>query len=84
MKVPTPVGREKLATSTIKSILTNEKYKGDALLQKSYMVDFLTKRKKKNEGEVPQYCVENSHEAIISLEVLDLMQYEFEKRKGQV
>ena len=84
LKVPTPAGKEKWTTSTIKSILTNEKYKGDALLQKSYTVDFLTKKKKKNEGEVPQYYVENSHEAIISPEVFDMVQYEFEKRKGRV
>ncbi len=83
-KIPTPRGKEKWTTSTIRSILTNEKYKGDALLQKSYTVDFLTKRKKKNEGEVPQYYVENSHPAIISPEVFDMVQYEFEKRKGQV
>ena len=84
LKIPTPGGKEKWTTSTIKSILTNEKYKGDALLQKSYTVDFLTKKKKKNEGEVPQYYVENSHEAIISPEIFDMVQYEFEKRKGQV
>lgn len=46
-------------------------------------MDFLTKKIKKNEGEIPQYYVGNSHEAIISPEVFDLMQYEFEKRKGQ-
>lgn len=83
-KIPTPRGKEKWTTSTIRSILTNEKYKGDALLQKSYTVDFLTKKKKKNEGEVPQYYVENSHPAIISPEVFDMVQYEFEKRKGHV
>ena len=50
LRIPTPGGREKWTASTVKSILTNEKDKGDALLQKSYTVDFLTKRKKKNEG----------------------------------
>lgn len=44
------------------SILQNEKYKGDALLQKKFTVDFLTKKQKVNEGEVPQYYVEGSHE----------------------
>ena len=57
-----PGGKEKWNQSAVKSILTNEKYKGDALLQKSYTVDFLTKKKKMNEGEIPQYYVENSHE----------------------
>ena len=79
-KIPTPAGKEKWSMSTIRSILTNEKYKGDALLQKCYTVDFLTKAKKKNEGEVPQYYVKNSHEAIISPEIFDMVQTEFKRR----
>ena len=63
--IKTPGGKDKWNQSTVRSILTNEKYKGDALLQKSYTVDFLTKKTKTNEGEVPQYYVENNHEAII-------------------
>jgi hypothetical protein len=62
--VTTPGGKEQWQPGTILSILTNEKYKGDALLQKKYTVDFLTKKQKVNEGEVPQYYVENSHPAI--------------------
>ena len=58
----------------IESILTNEKYKGDALLQKVYTTDFLTKKKKKNEGEVPQYYVEGNHEAIIPPDIFDNVQ----------
>ena len=81
-KVPTPKGKEKWAVSTIKSILKNKKYKGDALLQKSYTIDFLTKKKKKNECEVPQYYVEHSHPEIISREIFDMVKQEFEKRKG--
>jgi len=80
-KIPTPAGKEKWTTSTVKSILTNEKYKGDALLQKCYTIDFLTKKKKKNNGEIPQYYVKNSHEAIISPEIYDLVQDEMKKRK---
>lgn len=52
--VPAPGGGDKWYTHTIKSILTNEKYKGVALLQKKFTVDFLTKKQKVNEGEVPQ------------------------------
>lgn len=59
----------------------NEKYKGDALLQKKFTVDFLTKKSKVNEGEVPQYYVANSHPAIIEPEVFDLVQYELKRRK---
>ena len=80
-KIPTPAGKGKWSTSTVHSILTNEKYKGDALLQKCYTVDFLTKKKKKNNGEIPQYYVKNNHEAIISPEIYDLVQDEMKKRK---
>ncbi len=48
----TVIGKQKWNPSTIKSILTNEKYKGDALLQKSYTVELLTKEKKVNEGKI--------------------------------
>lgn len=75
-----PAKKDKWNAGTIKRILTNEKYKGDALLQKSYTVDFLTKKKKANEGEIPQYYVENNHEAIIEPAVFDLAQNELEKR----
>lgn len=58
-------GKKKWSARTVAAILSNEKYKGDALLQKSFTVDFLTKEKKKNEGEIPQYYVTGNHEAII-------------------
>lgn len=77
---PTPSGKEKWGSATVKSILSNEKYRGDALLQKSYVSDFLTKKLKKNNGEVPQYYVENNHEAIIDPIVFDEVQAEIKKR----
>ena len=64
------------------AILQNEKYKGSALLQKTYVVDFLTKTSKKNEGEVPQYLVTDSHEAIIQPDEWELVQKEFIRRKS--
>ena len=78
--IPTPGGKEKWSISTVRSILSNEKYKGDALLQKSYTVDFLTKKTKINEGEIPQYYVEDNHEAIISPDVFAMVQREMTKR----
>jgi len=80
--VPTPGGKKKWSASTIKSILSNEKYKGDALLQKVFTVDFLSKKKKINQGEVPQYYVEGSHTGIISAEVYELAQIELDRRKS--
>lgn len=77
----TPKGKEKWSVSTIMSILTNEKYKGDALLQKTYTADFLTKSVRKNHGEVPQYYIKDSHPAIIDPETFDLVQEEIERRR---
>lgn len=77
----TPAKKQTWQTSTVESILHNEKYKGAALLQKCFTVDFLTKNKKQNEGEVPQYYVEHSHEPIITPEEFDKVQAEFERRK---
>jgi len=78
----TPAKKQKWSAGTVKSILSNEKYKGDALLQKSYTVDFLSKKKKINEGEIPQYYVENNHEAIIDPAVFDMVQRELEARQA--
>jgi len=80
--IPTPGGKTNWADSTVKSILTNEKYKGDALLQKEFTVDFLQKKMKQNEGEIAQYYVEDSHPAIISKELFDRVQAEFQRRKN--
>lgn len=61
----TAAGKPRWRPESVKKILQNEKYIGDALLQKTVTVDFLTKKRVKNEGHLPQYYVENSHEAII-------------------
>lgn len=74
MGVLTPAGRTKWSVSTVRSILSNEKYKGEALLQKTFTVDYLTKEVRKNNGEVPSVRVRNSHEPIIEPEVFDRVQ----------
>ena len=75
-------GKDVWSVSTIRSILSNEKYKGDALLQKTYTLDYLTKTVKKNKGEVKQYYVTNSHEAIIDEDVFNLVQVELQRRSS--
>lgn len=80
-KVQTPCGGGRWRSNTIRGILTNEKYKGDALLQKEFTVDFLKKKMKKNEGELPQYYVEGDHEPIISPWLFDYVQEKIAKRK---
>lgn len=80
--IPSPSGKQAWSKTTVNSILTNEKYKGDALLQKSFTVDFLEKKMKPNEGEVPQYYVEGSHPPIIEPDEWDHVQAEFVRRKS--
>lgn len=72
----TATGNKHWSASQVRNILTNEKYKGDALLQKSYITDFLTKKQIKNEGEVPQYYVTGNYEPIITPAVWDFVQAE--------
>ncbi|MBR2527982.1 MAG: recombinase family protein [Blautia sp.] len=60
--VPTPAGKKKWSYTTIRRVLSNETYMGDKLLQKTYSIDFLSKDRLKNHGEVPQYYVEGDHE----------------------
>ena len=81
MGIPAPCGGEKWCPSTVESILSNEKYKGHAILQKTYTVDFLTKKTKVNEGEVPMYYVEDSHPAIIEPDIWDFVQLEMKRRR---
>ena len=72
---------DKWYESNIKQILTNEKYIGDALLQKTYTTDFLNKTRVKNNGLVPQYYVEGDHEAIIPKDIYLQVQEELVRRR---
>ena len=75
------MGKDRWHQQTVLSILTSEKMKGDALLQKSYIEDFLTKKQVKNRGQIPQYYVTGNHEPIIEPEIFDLVQAEIARRK---
>ncbi len=68
------------AHQVVKSILSNEKYCGDLLMQKTYCEDFLTKKMVKNNGEVDQYFVEDDHEAIIPKDEWKAVQLELKRR----
>ena len=67
--------------SNVKVILTNITYTGNFLFQKEYVVDPISKKSKKNRGELPQYFVENTHEAIIPMEEWQAVQAEFKRRR---
>ena len=76
----TGANRKKWYGTTVDKILRNEKYIGDAVLQKTYTVDFLEKKRAKNDGLIPQYYVEGSHEAIISDQIFMEVQAEIARR----
>ncbi len=67
----------------VQRILTNEKYTGDALLQKTYVTDCITKKTRKNNGELPMYLVKNHHEPIISHEDFNRVQEEMARRSAK-
>lgn len=74
-------GSTKWQATTLQSMLENEKYKGDAVLQKSYTVDFLTKKRVMNQGEIQKFYIEDDHEAIIEPWIWECVQLEIERRK---
>lgn len=80
--IPTKLGRKKWQHSVIESILTNEKYTGDAILGKTFKPDVLSKHRIKNEGQVPMYYAEGTHPAIIDKELFELAKAEMARRKG--
>lgn len=75
--------KERLSSSSILSILSNEKYCGDAILQKTITVDCISKTRRKNTGEAPMYYVQNNHPAIISREKFNKVQEELIRRKNK-
>ena len=79
-EIRTVIGKQKWWDSTICGMLQNEKYYGDALLQKTITVDFLTHKRKANKGQALQYMVNENHPPIISKEIFDKVQDEKERR----
>jgi DNA invertase Pin-like site-specific DNA recombinase len=78
--IKTVRGRDTWSESTLKSMLRNEKYIGDALLQKTYIADLFTHQSKKNRGELPQYYVHDCHPAIIDRTTFQKVQEELARR----
>jgi len=81
LNIKTPSGKGANWTkNTVNSILTNEKYKGDALLQKKFTDNYLEHTLIKNTGQIPQYYVENNHPAIIERQLWEQVQIELARR----
>ncbi|MCM1271776.1 MAG: recombinase family protein [Ruminococcus flavefaciens] len=79
-RIKTVTGKDVWSISTIDRILSNEKYVGDVLMQKSFTEDFLTGKRKKNDGELAMYFIENDHEAIVSREIFEKVQNKKSKK----
>ena len=77
------VGTTDWTTSNLRSILTNEKYCGDALLQKTFVKDCISKKSVPNTGQLAKVLIQNNHEAIISHEIFDAVQLELARRRAQ-
>lgn len=80
-KIPMTFGGKGWCASHIKKVLTNEKHKGDFRFQKTYIMCYLTHKRAKNNGELPQYYIEDSHPSIIDKTTWELVQLEFERQK---
>lgn len=79
----TPTGKDVWSAGTVRSILNNEKYKGDTIIYKTFIADFLSKEVKVNRGERPKYYIQNSHPAIIDSYTFDRAQEELARRSGK-
>lgn len=78
-----PSGNKKWSYSTIRSILTNERYKGDMVINKTYVVDCISKKVKKNNGERNKYYIENNHPAIVDAVTFGKVQEELARRNSK-
>ena len=80
--IPNPAGSEKWGIDQIRNILSNEKYCGDVLMQKTFIQDCISKKVVKNTGQLPMYLIQNNHPAIISREVYQAVQAEKARRSA--
>ena len=78
--IKTVTGKSNWSTSTIDRMLSNEKYGGNVLMQKSFVEDFMTGKQEKNIGQLEQYYIENNHEPIIDIQTFELVQKKKESR----
>ena len=82
--IKTATDKDDWNVKTIRDMLKNEKYKGDTMLQKTFTEDFMTGKKRRNDGQRYKYYVKDSHPAIVSAEVFDKVQEEMAKRSRLV
>lgn len=81
-QIPNAAGEVKWTLSAIRGILTNEKYCGDVLLQKTYISDCISRKVIRNTGQLPMYLVQNHHEGIVERKTFDAVQAEMARRSA--
>lgn len=81
-QIPNVTGGSKWTITAIRSILTNEKYCGDVLLQKTYISDCISRKVIRNTGQLPMYLVQNHHEGIVERKTFDAVQAEMARRSA--
>ena len=81
-QIPNVAGGAEWTISSIRSILTNEKYCGDVLLQKTYISDCISRKVIRNTGQLPMYLVENHHDGIVDRKTFDAVQAEMARRNA--
>ena len=79
-RIPSPSGRASWDTASIRSILSNEKYCGDVLMQKTFIQDCISKKVVKNTGQLPMYLIRNNHPPIVTREMFQAVQAELARR----
>lgn len=80
--IPDVAGKEEWSISAIRGILTNEKYCGDVILQKTFISDCISKKSVKNTGQLPKYLIQDHHPAIVDRKTFDAVQAELARRKA--
>lgn len=81
-KIPNVGGGESWTASSIRSMLTNEKYCGDVLMQKTFVSDCIERKHVRNIGQLPMYLIQNHHEGIVSRDTFHAVQAEFARRNS--
>ncbi len=82
-RVPSPSKKGDWSAATLRGILENERYCGDVILQKTYVTDPISKKVKKNNGELPKVYIKNNHDPIVSREVYERVQQERTRRSSK-
>ena len=82
LKIKTPSGREEWSFPAIRHMLSNEKYVGDVLFQKTFREDCISKKIKVNHGEMTRYLISNNHTPIIDRDTFNLVQEELSRRSS--